>query len=245
MSDTKPLDNVVGITTDIFVLLREMCIVILFVLLLVFPLTFQSLLTRIGIKSVPTPFGDIDVADAGGTVSTLDRGLSDSVERLQQIQAKVSDASSKNDIQNVVTYLQGLEDQAQTTDDTIKTTLVAQQAAVAKASPQAAKVSGWLLLGHVGPDKQQWTGTKGPKNVAATLSPVITVGEEFEVTSPAYLRDSAPAEEHKKNKVVGVVTSGQVKVTTLRRTAPPSLAASTSGQRSSRCSRRVALPFRG
>lgn len=212
MSDPKPLDNVVGITTDIFVLLREMCIVILFVLLLVFPLTFQSLLTRIGIKSVTTPFGDIDVADAGGTVSTLDRGLSDSVERLQQIQATVAEPSSKNDIQNVVTYLQGMQQQAQSTDDSIKTTLVAQQAAAAKTSPQSAKISGWLLLGHVGPDKQQWTG-KGAKNVAASLSPAITVGEQFEITSPAYLRESAPAEEHTKNKVVGVVASGQVKVT--------------------------------
>ncbi len=212
MSDTKPLDNIVGVTTDIFVLLREMCIVILFVLLLVFPLTFQSLLTRIGIKSVTTPFGDIDVADAGGTVSTLDRGLSDGVERLQQIQATSSDPSNKNDIQNLVTYLQGLQQQAQSTDDTIKTSLVAQQAAVAKTSPQTAKTSGWLLLGRVSPDKQQWAG-KGPKNVAASLSPVITVGEEFAVTAPAYLRESPPADEHMKNKVVGVVAGGQVKVT--------------------------------
>jgi hypothetical protein len=124
----------------------------------------------------------------------------------------VSDASSRNDIQNVVTYLQGPEQQAQSTDDTIKTTLVAQQAAAAKASPLTAKVSGWLLLGHVGPDKQQWAG-KGPKSVATTLSPVITVGEQFAITSPAYLRESAPAEEHTKNKVVGVVASGQVKGT--------------------------------
>jgi hypothetical protein len=117
--------------------------------------------------------------------------------------------------------------------------------AVAKASPRAAKISGWLRLGHVAPDKQQWTGKTGPKNVAATLSPVITVGEEFEVTSPAYLRESAAADEHKKNKVVGVVASGQVKVTDPPAYTPPSPEASTSGQRSNRSSRRVALRFTG
>ena len=58
------LDDLVGTTTDVSVLLREACIVALFCMLFFAPDSFKSLLTRIGISKVSTVFGDIDVASA-------------------------------------------------------------------------------------------------------------------------------------------------------------------------------------
>src|SRR5208282_3992994 len=110
------------------------------------PNTFKSLLTRVGIKTVTTPFGDIDVNGAGATVSTLNRGLTDSVARLQQIQTTLSDPRGKNDIQSITNYLQDLQQQAQTTDETIKSDLVTRQATLRQSSPQSAKSSGWLFV---------------------------------------------------------------------------------------------------
>jgi hypothetical protein len=43
------LDDLVGTTTDVSVLLREACIVALFCILFFAPETFKSLLSRIGI----------------------------------------------------------------------------------------------------------------------------------------------------------------------------------------------------
>ncbi len=91
MNDKSLLHDLVGITTDVSVLLREICIVALFCLLFFAPVTFKSLLTRVGISKVPTLFGDIDVNGAAGTVATLNRGLSDTIERLQEIQSTFSD----------------------------------------------------------------------------------------------------------------------------------------------------------
>ena len=71
MNDKRLLHNLVGITTDVSVLLRETCIVALFCLLFSRPVTFKSLLTRVGISKVTTGIVEIDLNGAGGTVATL------------------------------------------------------------------------------------------------------------------------------------------------------------------------------
>lgn len=212
MSDKGAIHNFVGFTTDVSVLLRELCIVALFCLLFFAPNTFKALLTRIGISKISTPVGDIDVAGAGDTVSALNIGLSDSVERLQQIQGKLNDANGKSDIQSVADYLRSLQQEAVATDAAIKTNIASQQATLAQSSPQSTKVPGWLFAGHVDEKEQHWSG-EGAKNIPNTLSPVFTVGEKFGVTSPAYLRSDAPSGSHFGSKVIGVVpTNGQVEV---------------------------------
>jgi hypothetical protein len=175
MSDRTPLHDFVGLTTDVSVLLRELCVVALFCLLFFAPMTFKLLLTRVGISQVATPFGDIDVNGAADAVSTLNRGISDSVGRLQQIQNTVSDQRRKSDIQGVTQYLQSLQQQAQTTDETIKANVVSRQATLERSSPQSAKTPGWLLAGQVDDDHLKWLG-EGAKNVPATQSPVFKDG---------------------------------------------------------------------
>jgi hypothetical protein len=202
------LDDMVGTTTDVSVLLREVCIVALFCLLFFAPDSFKSLLTRIGISKVSTVFGDIDVASAGGTVANLDRGLSDTIDRLTQIETTSTDPQAKADIGKVTDYLKSLQQEAQTTDESIKTTL-ATQAATDPASAPAAK-TGWLFAGGVDKDMLHWKNTKSV--VPANLSPKLTVNEKFNVASPAYLRDN-----YSKGKVIGVLrTNTEVQVT-----APP------------------------
>jgi hypothetical protein len=140
------------------------------------------------------------------------------VARLQQIQGALSDPKRKQDLQDVSNYLQGLQQQAQATDESIKTTLITQQASAPQTSSQTAQISGWLFLGYVDNDKQHWAGD-GPKNVAPTLSPVLTVGQRFAVSAPAYLHKDPPHKDlpHKDptpgGKVIGVVPAGtQVEV---------------------------------
>jgi hypothetical protein len=228
VANDGPFHNFVGLTTDVFVLLREMFVVALCCLVLFAPVAFKTVLTRVGISKVPTPFGDIEVKDAGNTVSALNRGLADTILRLQQIQEAPSEPDRKQGIQGVMDYLHSLQQQAQVTDDSIKTNLVTQQAVLEQTSPQSAQMSGWLFLGHInksnGSNQLRWFG-EGAKNVAATLSPTLTVGERFIVTSPAYLHEDAPSGSHFGGKVTGVVPmGGQVEVL-----APPEFSPAIAG----------------
>ena len=173
---------------------------------------FKSLLTRVGISHVTIPFGDIDVSDAGGTVATLNSGLQDSIERLQQIQSTVKDPRTNSDLQSITDKLKNLQQDAETTDETIKSNLVTRQATLEKTSSQSVKNPGWLLAGHVDKDGLNWVGDSARK-IPATLSPKFTQGEQFSVTSPAYLRANIPFRIHFKGKVVYVVpANGRVKV---------------------------------
>ncbi len=204
MKPKELLHDFVDITTDFSVLLREVCIVALFCLLFFAPDTFKSLLTRIGISKVSTVFGDIDVSSTGAAVANLNHGLSESIDRLQQIQSTSSDPQAKNDVSKVTDYLKGLQQQAQTADDSIKTTLVNQQAAAEQAAPHAAKASGWIFIGSVDKDQTHWTGETSKNVVPANLSPKLTVGQKFTLAATAYLRDAATG-----GKVTGVVRANQ------------------------------------
>lgn len=207
MTEKGRFHNFVNGTTDTFALLREIFVVMLFFLLLFWPTAFSTLLTRVGISKVPTPFGDIDVKDAGNTVSSLNRGLTDTVARLQTMQATTSDQKGKQDLKEVTDYLQDLQEQAQATDQSLKTNLASQQATLEKTSPQSEQLAGWLFLGRVADDKAHWS-PEGAKNVAPTLSPVLAVGQHFTVTAPVYLHDNAPSGTHFGGKVIGVVPAG-------------------------------------
>ncbi len=204
MNAKEPLHDFVGMTTDISVLLREICIVAIFCLLFFAPVTFKSLLSRVGFTTLSTPLGDIDVDGAGGTVATLNRGLQDTIARLQQIQSTPHDPRTNSELQSIAGYLNSLQQEAQATDETIKTSLVSRQVNLEQSSPQAAKLPGWLLLGQVSDDKLQWSGI-GAKNISATLPPKFTVGQKLNLTGTAYLRAVAPSGTHFGGKVIGVV----------------------------------------
>ena len=212
MAEESRLHHFVDFTTDLFVLFREILIVTLFCLVLFAPGMFKSLLTHIGISKVPTPFGDIDVQDTGNTVAALNNGLSDSVARLQEIQGSTTDESKKHDLQNLASYLQGLQTKAQTTDQNIKNSLVSEQNAAQQSAPQTAESSGWMFLGHVDPYKQQWSG-EGAKNISPNISPALKDGQRFTTSATAYLHADAPSGGHFAGKVTGVIPAGtQVEV---------------------------------
>lgn len=202
------LDDLVSTTSDVAVLLRDLSIVALLGLLLFAPGRFKSLLTELGVKQVSAMGFDIDVANtATDTVSNLDHGLNTSVDAAQKIQATVTDPQAKKDVGELVDYLKNMQQDAQTTDAKIKTSLVA-QASSGDTSVPAAK-TGWIFAGSTDKDNLRWTSATV---VPATVSPNMTVNQQFVTTAPAYLRDN-----FKKGKIIGVVKAS----TQLQVIAPP------------------------
>lgn len=199
--------GLVETSKDISVLLREFFILALIFLLLVMPGTFKKVLERVGISKLPTPFGDIDVAEAGGTVAHLNRGMGDIAARLRQIQDRTTDTGRKQELDTLVTSLQDLQQQAHTSDEQIKANLINQQATLQQSSPQSVATSGWLFLGQVDEGKSKWSG-EGAKNVDATVSPVLKAGGQFPLTNPAYVYSDAPSGHHLEGKLVGVFPVG-------------------------------------
>lgn len=210
MTDDRNFHQFVGTTTDVSVLLKQLCIIALLCLLFFWPEGFKSWLSRAGISQVHTPLGDIDIKETGGAVANANRGLLDALRGLQQIQS--SDPHTSGQLQPIIGSLNELQQQVAATDASIKTTLVAQQATLAQTSPQTTTIPGWLLAGHVQKDKANWFGDS-IQIVPTNLSPILTIGEKVNVTSIAYLRADAPPGQHFTGKVIGVVpANGQVQV---------------------------------
>jgi len=194
MASEAAFHGFVEATKDLFVLLREGCIVTLFVLVLFMPKTFQKVLGRVGISKVTTPFGDIDVRNTGEKVASVSRGITDGVAVLQQLQTQITDPVKKQDA-----------------DADIKV-LVGQQAAAQVSAPQAAPAAGWVFLGHVDDSKQKWSG-EGARNINPEVSPALKAGDRFSITTAAYFYSDAPSGHHLEGTVAGVLPAGtQVQV---------------------------------
>ena len=211
MASEAAFHGFVEATKDLFVLLREGCIVTLFVLVLFMPKTFQKVLGRVGISKVTTPFGDIDVRNTGEKVASVSRGITDGVAVLQQLQTQITDPVKKQKLQDLTTSLTGLQQQAHDADADIKV-LVGQQAAAQVSAPQAAPAAGWVFLGHVDDSKQKWSG-EGAKNISSEESPALKTGDRFTIATAAYLYSDAPSGHHLEGTVAGVLPAGtQVQV---------------------------------
>jgi hypothetical protein len=221
------LDDLVSTSSDLAVLLRDLCIVALVGMLLFAPARFKSLLTELGIQQVSAMGFNIDVAStATDTVNNLDHGLNTSVDAAQKIHDSVTDPQAKKDVGDLIDYLKNMQQDAQTTDSKIKTSLVA-QAASGDTSVPAAK-TGWVFAGSTDKDNLHWTSAIV---VPASVPPNLTVNQQFVTTSAAYLRDN-----FKKGKIIGVVkASTQVQVI-----APPQCLVSLGGGHS--CWLQVQVP---
>lgn len=210
-SSSNKMHNLVSLTTDISVLLREVAVVVLFVMLFFYPSAFKNLLVGIGINKVETPVGEIDLTQIGGNVSALNQGLSDGLDALKQVQSKLRDPAASGEIQTVIDSLQQLQQPAQDADTDIKSKVAAQQSARG-GSATSTKLVGWLLCGRLDSSQQQWTG-KAPGPIEKVPLP-LKVGDILTVTKEAYLRaDAPPGKRFESGKIVGVVQPpGQVRV---------------------------------
>jgi len=209
MANGSAFHGFVELTKDLFVLLREILIATLLVLLLFMPHTFKTLLERVGISKVATPFGDIDVKNTGGRVANLSRGIVDSVALLQQIQGETTDPVKRQKLQDLTTSLQSLQKQAHDADSDVKA-LVSQQAALQQGSAQSAPTSGWVFLGQVDDKKQNWSG-EGAKNISPTFPPTFKAGDRFDLapeSGSAYLYGDDASGRHSEGTVAGVLPAG-------------------------------------
>jgi len=102
-----------------------------------------------------------------------------------------------------------LKSQATSAEESLKTSLLSQQAIIQKAVPQLAETIGWMYSGQVDESKKAWAGV-GAKNISPVPPvPDFQPGQTFTVTSDVYLHSNPPGGSwHAQGDVVSVLKQG-------------------------------------
>ncbi len=209
MENQGTFHSFVETSKDVSVLAREVFVVVVLVLVLFVPGALKDRLQKAGIQQI----GDISIAPADETVPKLDRGMMDITANLQEIEGSTKDPATKQALLGITNSLTDLQQQARSSDEQVKTKLADQLATLRPSSSQGVQSSGWIFLGLVDLSHTKWLGD-GPRNVASTVSPTVTAGNQLVLTGPAYIYGSKPSAQQREGKIVGVFPKDtQVSVT--------------------------------
>ena len=218
------INAILATTQSLFTVLRDVFLVILFVILLCFPAQLNSMLSKAGITQLN---GGIFTWQAQAQQATT-----------QSTNAAQDNASASTALEEIKSTLDDIA--SQSADPTIKkqATDASEQAATSIASLDSANsslahsvltlqstaqgtqsgapappASGWVFLGNADPTHQSWTHSKTPK--IANASPDVTVGQVVTFADNVFLRaDAAQNQVPSQASIVGAARSGSTAVIT-------------------------------
>jgi hypothetical protein len=216
------VNAVLATTQSLFTVLRDVFLVVLFVVLLGFPTQLNSILTKAGIsqlnggiftwqqqaqqaatQSANAAQSNSSASDALDSVkSTLDAIASQSKD--PNIRQQAADASSQ-----AAGSIAFLDNANSSLAHSVVTQEKMLQTAVpgAQSSPSPSATQGWVYIGKADPTHQQWMNPPKPK--IATGSPAVAVGQTVTFTDDIFLRaDKGPNQTYNQAAIVGAVRSG-------------------------------------
>jgi hypothetical protein len=204
----------VDIAEQIFRLLRDLALGLLFFLLLVFPKFLNCRLSAAGFTKLEgggiTWEKQVQVANeqtkaAAATVSSASQSLQDVSAQLTAAAAKSKDPEVKAVLSNSVNTLNGTLGDVTKADSSLKDTVLTQQNLLAQSGAKGAQAAqdGWVFAGQVDEQKQHWAAGS-PKNILPVPWPLQT-GQTITVSGLSYLRGDASTESHREASVVSVV----------------------------------------
>jgi hypothetical protein len=212
------LHKAVGICDDFLELGKDIgaiALVIVFVVLFFFHGGYLSQKLRdAGITKIgPFELGALEASNkkAKETAKSLD-DLQQKIAELQSDFAEEakSDPSAAKVINPFMNKIAALTDQATSTDQSLKTSLLSQEDILSRAAPGSVE-SGYIYAGQVDVAKTSWAGV-GVKNISPPpATPKFQAGQTFSVTSNVYLRSGDPSskEWHTQQQIVTVLRQGE------------------------------------
>ncbi|MGO9776777.1 MAG: hypothetical protein ACLQGT_05720 [Terracidiphilus sp.] len=218
------INAILATTQSLFTVLRDVFLVILFVILLCFPAQLNSMLSKAGITQLN---GGIFTWQAQAQQATTQstaaaQSNSSASEALEEIKSTLDDIASQSADPNIKKQASDAANQAAssiTSLDSANSSLAhsvltlqstAQGVQAGTAAPPA---SGWVLLGNADPTHQHWTHSTTPRIANAT--PAMTVGQVITFADNVFLRaDAAPNQLPYQAPILGAVRSGSTAVIT-------------------------------
>jgi hypothetical protein len=208
------LKQSVDITEQIFRLLRDAALGLLFFCLILFPSFLNSRLASAGFTKIEkggiTWEKQVQAANeqtkaAAATVSSASQALQDVNAQLTEVAAKSKDPQVKSLIAESLVRLNGTLGDVTKADSSLKETVLTQQNLLAQSGTGGASGTqvGWIFVGQVDENKQKWA-PESPKNILPVPWP-IQVGQTITVSGLSYLRGDSPTESHREASVVSVV----------------------------------------
>ena len=211
-------------TQSLFTVLRDVFLVILFVILLCFPAQLNSMLTKAGISQLN---GGIFTwqAQAQQATNQSTNAAQDSASAsaaLEEIKSTLDDIASQSADPNIKKQASDAANQATSSIASLETAnsslahsvLTLQSAAQGTQSgEQTPTAGGWVLLGNADPTHQSWTHTTTPK--IANASPAVTIGQVVTFADNVFLRaDAAQNQKPIQASILGAARSGSTAVIT-------------------------------
>jgi hypothetical protein len=197
--------SVVGVNIKVWLeVVRESLIIGAILIVVVFPNWTASRLAGFGLKTLKTPFGDVDLAmmqAAAGNVESAHRGVSDAAAALQTISASLPQAT-RDQISAVAAGLDSTAAQLQVPDRILATAVRAQPDT--QASTRARE--GWIYLGHVDEAKTSWSPSP---TIVHLASPAVQIGDVVPITDDVYIRADSSTSQRNQAAIIGVVHVGE------------------------------------
>lgn len=223
MPGTKDrIDAVLSTVQTIFTLLRDVFLVILFIVLLCFPAQLNSILTTAGISQLNGGiFTWQQQAQKAATQSTAAaQATSAASESLDGVKATLESIASQSKDPNIRKQATDAANQAagsitslESASSSLAHSVVTQQGllqsteAGTKSSQPASVSTGWVYVGKTDSTHQNWTKPPVPRIAAA--SPAVTVGQVVTFTDSVFLRADKDANQtYNQAAILGAVRTG-------------------------------------
>lgn len=209
------LETFVAVLKDVVLALRDSVLFILFLLLLFAPTTIKDRLISAGFTkgSIGGFEWEAKIRSAaeetkavGQTVGQATENYSKLIERLSELEKKVTDPVAKAAVKNIGEVAETSRAELTTADHALKRSLATQQQVVANLDSSAIADSGWMGIGKVNEDKMAWS-VGSQQTVSPTTLP-ISQGAKLTVREDAYLRADGPSNARSSAAILGVAKVG-------------------------------------
>jgi hypothetical protein len=209
-------------TQSLFTVLRDVFLVILFVILLCFPSQLNSMLSKAGISQLN---GGIftwqaqaqQAATQSKTAAQAGAAASDSLSEvksaLDAIASQSKDPAIKKQATDAANQAAGSISSLDSANSSLARSVVTQESMAHSSGPgtesttSSSASQGWVYVGKADPTHQHWADIPKPK--IATASPAVAIGQVVTFTDDIFLRaDKEQGQTFNQAAILGAVRAG-------------------------------------
>jgi ElaB/YqjD/DUF883 family membrane-anchored ribosome-binding protein len=207
MPDTPDPPGFVATAKGALGVAREALIVVMFLLLILWPSAFNSVLERAGFTKGSLLGFEWEKQLKASTEQA--KGAGDAItqiqDRLQGLQKSLEGATGP-DAAALRAQVRDLVEDTQKADQATKNSLVTQQRLIAQAAPAAVEIAGWIYAGKTTPAHDRWTGDQTLGTVSLSE---LRAGTSVRMDRDVYVRDNDGRDPKNLGRVVAVLPRGE------------------------------------